>query len=122
MSDPKPIDLSVILGYCQKATPGPWRERYSHRHDPPGTLIGAVAPGHQIVMDGPGGNYPFSDLKMIVNSRTDLPAVTEALIEALRLLDCAPSDDAPADLILWTREVHGLLARFTGWEDKERSA
>ncbi len=119
------IDLSAILSYCQKATPGPWEwgggtcvvlccEGIINRK------LGDV--GNIFVNCGRGSGDPIrEDVTLLTNSRADLPAVTEALIEALRLLDCAPSDDAPADVILWAAEVRNLFSRFTGWEDKGQS-
>jgi len=126
MSD-KPLDLSAILAYCQKATPGPWSARPDEDNygitdeDSWGSIRSGDDAWHIARVWKDGCNNIEADAHLLASSRTDLPTVTEALIEALDLLDwyrTCPMSDLINEAVKQRNKA--LRARFTGW-DKEQS-
>jgi len=64
-------------------TPGPWRFVVRRRGDgDTGTIVAAVAPGHQILTDAMGGHYPSNDGRLIAAS-PDLYAACESALDYL---------------------------------------
>jgi len=125
MSDQRPIDLSAILDYCQKATPGPWSARPGEDNydeelaeDSWGSIKTADNHWHIARVWNDGNNAFEADAHLLANSRSDLPAVTEALIEALRLLDTEPDTASIFEILPWEDRRRAILARFAGWERK----
>jgi hypothetical protein len=88
---------------ADKATPGPWTFGVYKRHEPrQGSLVAAVAPGHQILAGSGGATYPANDGELVAASRTALPAMAreierlnEAMEKALPLL--AGADSRPVE-------------------------
>ena len=73
----------------EAATPGPWHFGvYSRNDSRAGTMIGAVAPGHQIRTMHDGGTVPSFDGAFIATARNHWDAlldVAEALEDTLGL-------------------------------------
>lgn len=82
-----PAELSKWSELTKRATPGPWRFVVRKKGDPWWeTMIGAVAPGHQIVTSHEGGTYPSSDGDFIAAAREAMPRLL-AEVERLRARD-----------------------------------
>lgn len=76
-------ELDALGRLALRATPGPWQFVVRRKGDPfAGTLIAAVAPGHQIVTKHEGGTYPSADGEFIAVARD---AVVTLIAEVRRL-------------------------------------
>lgn len=75
MTRPTREDLAAWAEVEKAATPGPWF--FITTNTKPkgliGTMVGAVAPGHQIRTEAGGGTYPSADGKFIAAARDALP-------------------------------------------------
>lgn len=99
-----PDPIPAIRQRVEKATPGPWKFQVLKRGDRPHgtTMIGAVAPGHQIRANPPGGSYPSSDGEFMAHAREDIPTLLRmwdthqtalrALVERFRQYSKTPYD------------------------------
>ena len=84
-----PLDaktLAAIRARAEAATKGPWVFRVGKAAAAPDypVMIGAVAPGHRIMANPPGGSYPSRDAEFIAHARADVPRLLAALAESER--------------------------------------
>lgn len=86
MSNPTagPERIAAIRERERRATPGPWKFQVVKRGEQAygTTMIGAVAPGHQIRANPPGGSYPSNDGEFIAHAREDIAFLLDALAAA----------------------------------------
>lgn len=83
----KPITDAEMAKWSEltrRATPGPWKFLVRKKGDPwAGPMIGAVAPGHQIVTSHEGGTSPSSDGEFIAAAREAMPRLLAALRDSV---------------------------------------
>jgi hypothetical protein len=75
-------EREAIRQRAENATQGPWwfrvftgKKRLVDTRSDGAVMIGAVAPGHQIRANPPGGSFPSRDGEFIAHARSDVPAL-----------------------------------------------